>query len=89
MNSIKRALTIWKDFGVGNLIIEGDSANAFKWASGLRRPPWRLTNVIREVRVLARELRVSFAQVGRSANGVTEYFAKLGVDNYWEGVYFI
>lgn len=87
--SILRALTIWKDFGGGNLVIEGDSTNAFKWAIGSKRPPWRLNNVVREVRVLASELGVSFAQVRRSANGVADYFAKLGVDNHWEGVFFI
>lgn len=62
--SIRRALLIWMHFGHENLIIEGDSANAFKWAFGLRRPPWRLTNVVREVRELANELGVSFVKIG-------------------------
>lgn len=37
--SIRRALEIWKDYGQGDLEIEGDSANALKWAKELRRPP--------------------------------------------------
>lgn len=87
--TIKRALIIWKDYGQGNLIIEEDSANAFKWALGLQRPPWRLINVVRKVRELAKGMEVSFTKVGRSANGVVDFFAKLGVDSLCAGVFFI
>lgn len=87
--SIRRALIIWKDHGQGNLVIEGDSANAFKWASGLRCPPWGLVNVVGEVRHLAKWKGVSFSKVWSSANGAADYFSKLGVDNHFAGVFFI
>lgn len=48
--SIRRALTIWKSYGQGKLIIEGDSANAIKWAKGQRWPPWRLITMVREIK---------------------------------------
>lgn len=54
--STRKALIIWKDHGHGSLVIKGDLANAFKWASGLQRTPWRLVNVVREVKDLANEL---------------------------------
>lgn len=62
-------------------MIEGDSANAIKWTKGLKLPPWRLIVTVREIRTLASRLDVSFAQVSRTSNGVTNFFAKRGVDN--------
>lgn len=32
--SIRRALSIWADYGGSKLVIEGDSANVIKWARG-------------------------------------------------------
>lgn len=76
------------ELGKKNGILEGDSANAFKWASGLCRPHWRLVNVVRKGRDLANGLGVSFSKIGRSANGVVDLFAKLGVDDQAARVFF-
>lgn len=45
-------------------------------------------NTVREVRELVAEVDVYFAKVGRSANGVVDYFSKLGVSNHFLGVFF-
>lgn len=38
--SIRKALTIWISLGLGKLVIESNSANAVKWVSGVKKPPW-------------------------------------------------
>lgn len=48
-----------------------------------------MINTVREVRELAAGMEVSFVQVGRTTNGVANYFAKLGVGNHFSGVVFL
>lgn len=44
--------------------------------------------MVREIRLLVERMEVSFNKIGRSANGVTNYFAKLGVIDLFSGVSF-
>lgn len=62
------------------LVIESDSTNSIKWAGGLKRPPWRLPALVRKIKELISGLEVSFVHVRRTTNGLTDFFAKNGVD---------
>lgn len=84
--SIRRALTLWRAFGQGTLVIEGDSENAIKWAKGLKRPPLRMITISREIRGLIAGLVI---HVNRSANAVIDFLAKNGIFNSASGVFCI
>lgn len=58
--AIRRALTLWAPMRRVNLIIKGDLTNAIKLARGLKRPPWKMATVVREIRALCLGLEVSF-----------------------------
>lgn len=43
------ALDLWVGHGQGWLLIEGDSSNGIKWASGRNRPPWKLILMVKDI----------------------------------------
>lgn len=76
--NIRRALTIWKIHGQRKLVKEG----GWKMRSnGLRDKgaPLELITMVRDIKDLVSGFDVSFVQIGRIANRVADYFAKLGV----------
>lgn len=73
----------------GELIIEGDSKNAIKWALGLKRPPRKLITIVREIRALYSGRVISFMPVRRSVNGVADFFAKNGMDSTTVGMFYL
>lgn len=62
-------------------------SNAIKWARGVKRPPWRLITLVREIRDMTAGLEVSFVHISRSANGVADFFAKHGVEGETRGTF--
>lgn len=68
-------------------MIESDSSNAIKWASGVKRPPWRLITLVREIKDLAAGMEVFFSLISRSANGVVDFFVKNGVGGPIHGTF--
>lgn len=63
--SIQRAMSLAFDEGGDKLVIESNSSNAIKWAKGMKRPPWRLITLVREIRDLVVGLEVSFVHISR------------------------
>lgn len=51
------------NLGIDNIIIEGDSWCASRWALGYSKPPWRLANVADEVIQLITGLNACFVGV--------------------------
>lgn len=45
--------------------------------------------MVREIRLLAEGMEVSFNKIGRSENGVADFFAKLGVIDLFSGVFLL
>lgn len=74
--SIRKALTIRNSLGLGKLVIERNSANAVKWVSGVKKPPWQLVTVVREIKSPLKGRKILFTKVNRSANGIANFFAK-------------
>lgn len=58
-----------------------------QWVKEDLHGDWRLIIVVREIRLLAEGMEVSFNKIGRTANGVANYFAKLGVSDLFSGVF--
>lgn len=85
---IRGALVLWVGCGKGKLIVEGDLVNAIKWATGCKRPPWKLVLVVREIRALCSGRDASFVRVRRPVNGVTDFLMKIGVDREHDSVFF-
>lgn len=85
--NIRRTLSLGAALRGEKLIIESDSFNAIKWAKGLKRPPWRLITLVREIKELFVGLEVSFSQISRSPNGVAVFLAKNGVDGAIRGTF--
>lgn len=52
--------------GLSNIIGEGDSWCANRWASRVTRPPWRLVDMVEEVIELASRINATFVHVLRS-----------------------
>lgn len=48
-----------------------------------------MVNLVMEVRELAAGMDISFVKISHSANGVADYFAKLGVDSHFSGTFFL
>lgn len=86
---IGRALHLWDKYGNGNLIIEGDSVNNVICASGRKHIPWRLIHIRRDIRKVCRTKMVHFNYVKCSANSVTEFLAKVGVEKHGVVVEFV
>lgn len=76
--TIRRVLTIGTSFGEVKLVVESDSSNAIKWARGVKRPPWRLITLLREIKELVSGQETSFVHIKRTTNGVADFFAKNG-----------
>lgn len=77
----------WGGIGGDKLIIESDSSNAIKWPRRVKRPPWRLIKLVREIRDLAAGLEASFVHISKSVNGVADFFAKNGVEGATRGTF--
>lgn len=81
-------MTIWVGLGGRKLVIERDSTNVIKWVKGLKRPPWRLSTTVREIRALVRGVEVSFVHIRHMANGVAIFFLqKNGLEGPIFGVF--
>lgn len=61
--AIRRALMLWRFFGQGKLVIEGDSANTIKWLRVNKRLPYKLITAVREIKNLCIGEEISFVQV--------------------------
>lgn len=67
--------------GIDNIIVEGDSWCAIRWALGYftySKPPWSLANVEEEVSQLATKLNACFVHALWSANDTADALAKEG-----------
>lgn len=76
---IRRAIHLWSRYGNINLVIEGDSVNAIAWATGRKNASWRFVDIARDIRRMSRGRGVIFRHVSRSANNVTNFLVKIGV----------
>ena len=74
--ALRMALCQANHLGLSNLIAEGYSSYAIRWASGSSRPPWRLTDIAEEVVDLGLKLNISFVLIKRSVNEVADHLAK-------------
>ncbi|XXG49570.1 hypothetical protein AAC387_Pa02g3723 [Persea americana] len=61
------------------LLVEGDSACVFQWASNPSTVPWYMANIIEEMTHLSGELNISFSHIKCSANAKADNLAKEGV----------
>lgn len=82
LRAIKRVTHLWASLGYGNLIIEGDFANAIAQASGRRNPLWKLVNTVRNIRRLCRNGVIYFELVDRSTNSVADILTKVRVQKF-------
>ena len=62
--------------GGHNAIIEGDSFSAIQWGSGKVSHPWRLTDLVEEVKDFAKQLGALFHHVHKEANVMVDALAK-------------
>ncbi|XP_077241568.1 uncharacterized protein LOC143882056 [Tasmannia lanceolata] len=60
------------------LIIEGDSTNVVAWAIGKSKGPWRLQDILAEIRDLVREVHPQIEHRRRTANEAADKLAKEG-----------
>lgn len=77
---IRRALSLGCNYGLVNLIIEGDSMNVLAWTSGRKEPSCSTIHIVRAIRKLTQGRVVQFRHVKRSANFVVDFLAKVSVD---------
>ena len=61
------------------LLVEGDLECVLRWVSRRSAPPWRLLDVLGEVKDLARNLNANLSHIRWSANEVADILAKEGV----------
>lgn len=56
---------------------------------GSEKTTWKLATVVRKIKVLLYDREISFIKASKSADGVSNFFAKQGVDSTSQGVYFL
>ena len=70
------------------LIVESDFSNAVAWVSNRKTFPWKFQFHFNEIKELSSSLNVEFHHEVRSANSMTDFFAKKEVDRLspWVGM---
>ncbi|XP_077224192.1 uncharacterized protein LOC143857628 [Tasmannia lanceolata] len=63
---------------LGPLIVEGDSSNSIAWAASRCAGPWKLTNILDEIRDLMRSIHPQLVHMHRSMNSTADALAKDG-----------
>lgn len=76
--AIRKAILIWLLCGNDNLVMEGDSVNALAWASGRKKPPWKMINVVRQIRSLSRQGLSSSSTRGNWPVVLPTFWPRLG-----------